>query len=288
MAAGGCESTPAGDGRGRRRIVSLGPAVTQMILALDAGDELVGVSGYCKSLPRRLPVVGDATSVNVEALLALRPTLVVAHISPDRLPRRLRELARRKRLKLLCIHLESLDDIYANLRLLGRHLDRARQAEQLIERIRKQLQQISAKVSNKPRVKVLFAANADHPLVAGSGTFIDQLIDIAGGRNVAESLTLWRSINKEVIIAMSPEVIIEAPADISPAAEAMLQRHRRYWMSLSSVPAVRHGRVYILPDASLTVPGVHVARTARVIAGCLHPELFEPPPAGLPPGGADR
>ena len=271
----GCDRSarPEAD-RSGPRLVSISPAVTDLLVRMDLGSSLVGVSSYCrwpKGAPgRKPPVVGNVTGMNYEALLRVSPTVVLMQIDPQRIPQRLRDLARRENFSVLSIQLETLADLERVTRELATLCSRAAAAEDLLARVSAGLDEVRRKVQGRPRPAVLFAISTNPTIIAGRGTFIDELIRTAGGRNVAARVgTGYIRVDKEAILHLKPDVVIEALACApNPGIE---HKATAYWSSLTTLPAVKTDRVHILFDPTMTIPGATVARSARRLTQLIHP-----------------
>ncbi len=137
------------------------------------------------------------------------------------------------------------------------------------------------------RPGVLLVTGRDPIYAVGRDTFLDELLTVAGGRNVAADAGFVRydaALNDEQVTRLAPEVIIEVAADLERPGPEELARRQRAWRNLD-VPAVRAGRVVVLADPSITIPGAHVGRTAMLFARAIHPEAFA---AGRPATGQDE
>ncbi|MCX5675800.1 MAG: hypothetical protein NTX87_12415, partial [Planctomycetota bacterium] len=131
-----------------------------------------------------------------------------------------------------------------------------------------------------PRAKVLFAfpmtVGSARIMVAGRGTFVDDLLGVAGAENAYPDAADWPSIGPQQVVALAPQVvIINATGEDAPADRA--QAIRLAWDSLPSVPAVAAGRVHVLTEAYLTIPGPRIGQAARLLAETIHPELRREP-----------
>ncbi|MEJ5250586.1 MAG: cobalamin-binding protein [Chthonomonadetes bacterium] len=229
-----------------RRIVSLTPGTTETLFAIGAGRQVVGVTAYCDYPPeaKRLPKVGDMRT-DVEAVVALRPDLVVAD---GVLNRRFIPQLERLKLPLLVIAPKSWLDVAKVIRLLGKATGHDRTAETLASRFEQEERKLRSRPANPHPVSVLFTLNVE-PLpmwVAGRDLFVNDMIRLAGGRNVAEDGgTNYYAISTEVLLTKDPDVIITTvPADrLSPLREHPVLRRLK---------AVRNGAVYSV-DSNLFV-----------------------------------
>jgi iron complex transport system substrate-binding protein len=262
------------------RILSLTPNVTEILFAMGLGDSLVGRSAYCTYPPeaQALPAVGDTTKLNLEEIVRLQPTLAFLVTRRQETVGRLEGLGIRT-VPLACDH---MDELFEAVRTLGRETGRPEAAEALLARIESGLAGVRARVRGLGRPKVLFAipmtVGSARTIVAGRGTFVDELLDVAGADNAYPDTADWPMVGPQQIIALAPDVVIvNAVDDIGPADR--LGAIRQAWQSLAGVPAVARGRVHILTEAHLTIPGPRIADAARLLAEAIHPDL---PPEARP------
>lgn len=229
-----------------RRIVSLTPGTTEVLFAIGAGGQVVGVTSYCDYPPeaKRLPKVGDMR-VNVEAVVALRPDLVVAD---GVLNRRFIPALERLKLPLLVIAPKAWLDVARVIRLLGKATGHDRQAEPLAQRFHQAEREARSHTASATKPGVLFALNVE-PLpmwVAGRNLFVDDMIRLAGGRNVAaDGGTDYYPLSAEALLMRNPDILIATvPEDrLSPLYEHPVLKRLR---------AVQNGWVYSV-DSNLFV-----------------------------------
>ena len=247
------------------RIVSLLPQVTELLVALGESDRLVGrIASESDSMLRRLPDVGDPVTPNLELIARLDPDLVIAWKGADAAADLL-ELFGRERVWLTAS--ERLVDLWANLEHLGHVLHREAEAEALVGRLRRELTLIEEATVTRRAPGVLYVVWDDPPIAAGPGSFLHELIGIAGGRNVFADLKLaWPTVSFEGIVARDPAIVIRPVNDpeSSPLAE------RNGW---KLVPAVRRGDVYVVDPELFAAPGIRVVDAARTLARAFHPTL---------------
>lgn len=248
-----------------RRIVSLAPSVTEILFALGLGGRVVGVSRF-SDYPRaaaKLPRVGSFLSPNVEAVVAARPDLVVAVPSPGN--RSGVEDLERLGLEVLVVRDRTLADLRVSIRAIARAAGVSQAGERLVSRIDNGLAIIAHRVAGAPRRRTLLVVDHDPLVVAGPGTLQHELIEMAGGENVAaRSPVRWPVWSLEAVIAASPEVIVDVAGHGGP------------WDRLSLVPAVRDHRLRILPSLAVLRAGPRVVEALAELARAIHPERFEP------------
>ena len=243
----------------RPRIVSFSPALTQIVFDMGLGEHVVGVTRYCQ-LPagQSRPVVGDAYNVSGEAILALRPEVVL--IQQD--PKAFEGLRRRDpSIRIEHFEIETLTDIASAMERIGQIAGRTELGSDRKEQFLAELESVRARA---PLPRVLFTDGHEPPLVAGKGTFIHQMVELAGGVNAAANYKGWVNLNKEAIQAAAPDVLIcRTDAGQEEAVKAR-------WMGLPNLPAARTGRVYMVTDRDWTIPSARMAKLARRLSEMMY------------------
>jgi iron complex transport system substrate-binding protein len=261
-------------GQEPRRIVSLVPALTEMLFAIGAGPQVVAVSSYDEepAAVKTLPRVGALLDPDVERILSLEPDLVVTYGSQDDLHAQLR----RARIPVFSYRHGGLAAVAGTIRALGVRTGHVEEAEALSSRIETRLSQLRARTAGRPRPRTLLVFGREpralrNIYVSGGQGFLHDMLEAAGGSNVfADVARESVQATTELILARAPEVILEMRSgDIATAAEA--DAEARSWTPLAAVPAVRDGRVVVLTGKGLTVPGPRVADQVERMAQALHP-----------------
>ena len=269
-----------------RRLVSLIPAATEILFAVGAGSQLVARTDYCDHPPaaRLLPSVGSGIRPAVEPILSFEPDLVVLFAGPDNAAsiERLRELGA----PVFAIRHNSIADLYRNIRRLGTLTGRSTAAESLAAGIEVALDSIAERRPDGPPVRVYYDLWGEPPHTIGGGSYLSDLIRIAGGRNVFGDLDVPSPrVSLEAILAARPDVIL-VPTGPSGADPLERLRARPGWTSLA---AVREGHVAGV-DADLAHRlGPRLPDAARAIADAI--ERVRPPApasAGKGAGGGGR
>lgn len=283
LAGGYARLTPAKvDARGKEvegplspsRIVSMAPNMTEILFALGLGESIVGVTQDSDYPPAALdkPKVGTFWQPNLEAVIAAKPDLVVALAFAQQ-----RELARRlQRINYECltVNLESIDDLFRAIALIGETAAAQEQARALSRDLQRQIHRIQAATAGLPRVRVLWVVQREPLRIAPRGTFINEMIELAGGENaVGPSLRNYPPIGAEQVIAAAPEVIIE-PAMVPGSPNGQRRQALAYWQKFTNVPAVVNQHIYVIDGDVVSRLGPRVPRGIETIAKCLRPELF--------------
>lgn len=261
------------------RIVSLVPALTEMLFAIGAGPQVVGVSSY-DDFPepvKSLPKVGALLDPDMERILSLRPTLVITYGSQTDVERQLE----RTKIRTFSYRHAGLAGLLRTMRDLGEAVGRTQEADRVVQDLQSRLDAVKTRVATQRPVRTLLVFERDPGslrglFVSGGVGFLHDMLVIAGGTNVFADVPR-ESVqpSMETILARAPDLILEIrPTGITPAD---VPRERRTWDTLSSIPAVRNGRVQILTGEYLVVPGPRVAQVTEAMARAIHPEVFTKP-----------
>jgi iron complex transport system substrate-binding protein len=259
------------------RIICAAPSVTEMVFALGRGDRVVGVSEF-SFFPHEAadkPRIGGLFNPSKEKIFALQPDLVVTQGQHAALSRFCRE----QDIPLINLHIETLDHIRSALEKLGRLLKAREKARRLIADLNSRLASVRDKTGSLPPRKVFLSlghtpGDLTGIMTASSGTFLQELIELAGGINIFHDLSArYPRVSKEALVTRTPEVIIEILAEgLSYKNKALL---RRDWERLSALPAGQEDRIHFLTQDYLLIPGLRAAQTAEAFARIIHPEAFD-------------
>lgn len=254
-----------------RRIVSLVPAVTEILFALGAGERMVGRTRYGVHPPeaRRVPSVGGGVRPSLERVVSRRPDVVVLFAGPDN-RETLGELER-VGLPTLALRHNDLEDLFRNLRRMGELTGRTEEARRLGARLRCRLEAVSRLTRAAPRRRVYYEVWSDPPITVGAGSYLDTLIAIAGGRNVFGHIRAPSPrVGPEAIVAADPDVILLSRR--GDREGGLPPTERPGWESLS---AVRNGAVRRVDGDLVHRLGPRLGDAARALAARIHPELEE-------------
>ncbi|MGQ0793235.1 MAG: ABC transporter substrate-binding protein [Deltaproteobacteria bacterium] len=256
-----------------KRIVSLSPSTTEIIYGVGAWARVVGVTLYADFPPEAatLPKVGGWVDPNIEAIFALKPDLVVMTDTQNQI---FGDKLRRIRLNTLSVEgNDSVRDILDSILAIGRALGRERQALALARSVEEEIEAVRAAVLNRKPRRALFVVGRnpgtlEDIYVIGRGSYIDELITIAGGRNVIETKALAVKISRESALSLNPDFIIEVNHEKPDKTAEVVA----VWSALTQVAAVKNGRVHVVRSASLLHPSQRITEGARMLAEILHPE----------------
>jgi len=256
-----------------QRIVSIIPAVTEMLFAIGGGAKVVGVSSYDRFPPEvsGLPRVGALLDPSVERILSLKPDLVILYATQTELKQRLE----RAHIPYYSYEHRALSDITATLRAIGVRVGASAPASRLADEIERSIAAVSRSVEGRPRPKTLLVFEREGSALrniyaSGGFGFLHDMVVAAGGENVfADVKQQSVQATSELILARRPEVIIELRYGDS-VKTADIPREMQAWDALSSVPAVRTHRVHVLIGDEFVVPGPRVVGAVRRLAQVIH------------------
>ena len=261
-----------------KRIVSLAPSNTEILFAVGAGDQVVGLTQYCNYPPeastRRALIGGfSANSISIEKILTLQPDLVVSAGSSHRT---VIEALEQINVPVLALDAQNLDGIYKNILMVGQVTGHDTQAQTLVDQMKQRVAAVSDKVKTTPaqeRPRVFYEVWDEPLMTAGSATFVHQVIELAGGVNIfADVKEQYPKVSPEVVVARDPDVIL-GPLTHSNALVASKIAARPGWQPIK---AVQKGRIAIVDGDVISRAGPRIVDAIEIVAKLLHPDRFKP------------
>ena len=257
-----------------QRIVSLVPALTEMLFAIGAGPQVVGVSSYDEYPPqvKSLPRVGALLDPDTERILSLTPDLVLTYGSQVDL----RAQLGRASIPTFDYRHGGLDHIFVTMRQLGQRTGHVTEATAIIAGIEARIQAVRARVAGKARPRTLLVFDREpralrNIYVSGGSGFLRDMLVAAGGQDVFDDIGRESvQATTETILIRAPEVILEIRSENIPPG-AGLDAEIASWSRLAAVPAVKNKRIYLVTGQQMTVPGPRVADGIERMAKVLHP-----------------
>lgn len=251
------------------RIVSIIPSTTEIAFALGLGDLIVGVSDnddYPAEAANKEKIGGF--EINFEKIVSLNPDIVLggAGITSEAV-KKLRELG----ITVIAVEPTSIDEVYASIALIAKATDTMEQGQKVIAQMKAEHAQVTDALKGisedaKPKVWV----ELDNTLyTTGKGTFMDQMVNLAGGINIAGNEEGWPQFTPEKVIELNPSVILVNYDYIENAVEQV--KTREGWGELD---AVKNNRVYQLDPNLVSRPGPRITQGLIQIAKFLHPDRF--------------
>jgi iron complex transport system substrate-binding protein len=259
-----------------QRIVSTSPSITETLFALGLGDRVVGVSRYCRypERVRSLPKVGTFLKPEPETIARLKPDLVYVHAGPNSVATQLAAIG----LRTAVVDRGSLPGVFSTIRQISAAAAVRERGDALVRELQGALDRVQTAVAGKPVRRVLVivgrgTGTLTDMIAVGPGSYLHDLIGIAGGENVTGSAKLeYPRISMETVISLKPDVII----DVGEMGETPADSDRRrtvteaLWAKQRLVAAVRSARVHAVNDEAFVVPGPRVVDVARAMAAWFH------------------
>lgn len=256
-----------------KRIVSLAPSETEGLFALGLDEQVVGVSDnddYPEAVKDK-PRMGGF-QVNVEAVIAAQPDLVMAaSLIDEATVKSLSDLG----IKVYRSNPKTVNEVIEHIKTLGQITDRQSEAEQLTKQMQEELTKVTEAVKGltedqKKKVYIEFSPG----WTVGKGEFMDEMITLAGGVNVASDITGWSEINEENIIKANPDVILYANSVIDENNQTLADiiKGRGGW---DQITAIKEDRVVGLDDNLLSRPGPRVTQGLIEVAKAIYPDLMK-------------
>lgn len=260
-----------------QRIISTSPSITETLFALGLGNRVAGVTDFC-TYPKeacQLPSIGGLVNPNMETMVALRPDLVLHLAHSTRMEQNTRTLG----IPSMRVDMDTVENILASIRFLGETLGVKKNAECLQNKLIDGINSYKKRLENVPPKEALLllggsSGSGRELYAAGRGTFLHQLLEISGGRNIIpESLAQYPRITKEFIIEKSPEVIIEAGPKPQLSLKQIKERTQG-WKRFPTIRAAQSGQIHYIGADYILIPGPRLLKILEDFSKALHPEVF--------------
>ncbi|MBN2136947.1 MAG: ABC transporter substrate-binding protein [Sedimentisphaerales bacterium] len=257
-----------------KRIVSLAPNLTEILYALGLEQKIAGVtllSDYPPDAAHK-PKIGTFWQPNIEAIIAAKPDMVITlgfNRQTD-IARRLERIG----CNCLTVNMEKVSELFEAIETIAAATGTQGRSAELALDLRTKLDRLSALMGNDAGTKVLWVISRDPLRVAGKETFVNELIELAGGVNaIGQTIHKYPPVGAEQVIACAPEVIIE-PAMGRKTVPEQKKEALVYWSKFENVPAVANGRIYVISPDAVCRLGPRLYQGVETVARCLKPELF--------------
>lgn len=261
------------------RIVSLAPSITEILFELGLDKNIIAVSSdsdYPTGAADKIQV-GTFWQPNTEAIIACKPDLVVTldfeqqKASADTLSR--------LGYRVLTLKIDKIKELWISIQKIGLATGCRQRADDMTNNIKEKLRELQNKTTSNEKGRVLWVIQPEPLRVTGRNTFINELIELAGGENaIGPTIQQYPSISTEELLACGAEVIIQSSMD-SDNIEQQQQAAELYWSKYPNLPAVKDKRIYVLSsDATLRL-GPRLPRAVEEIGHCIFPEIFPNNPA---------
>lgn len=254
-----------------QRIISLAPAMTEILFALGLDKRIVGVTEYCNYPPaaRSKPRIGGIVNPSLERILAQRPQLVVGmRLNPKPVLRAISKAG----VPTYAAEPRSVEQVMTTIATIGALTGDRHNADRLVKSLRARLTAVAQKVQKLPRPGVMLLYSQDPLWVAGADTFPDHALRLAGGRNAASDVKGYKQYDAEMLLARDPDVIFLTSME-GGKHEAQLRAFIER-PSMRGLSAVMKSRVYVINADIVDRAGPRVVEGVEQLAARLHPEAF--------------
>jgi len=263
-----------------QRIVSLAPSNTEILFALGLGSKVVGVTKFCDYPPEvpekvkngDIAVIGGFADPSIERIIALNPDLVLAASSlQEKVVKDLEE----KGIAVIALNPKKVDQILADIILVGRASGKLEEAENLTDHMRQLIDTVISKGENATyRPRVYYEVWYEPLYTIGPGTWQNELIEMAGGVNIfADAKEAYPIVSAEAVIERNPEIIVVKIGYMGSAQSAIWEdfEKRPGWIAIS---AVKNGRIYEIDENTVVRSGPRIVQGLQQLAKFIHPEIF--------------
>jgi iron complex transport system substrate-binding protein len=253
-----------------QRIVSLAPGITETLYALNLDDKIVGVTAFCNWPPqaRQKPRIGGFTNPSIEKIVSLKADLIIATADGNR--KETIQQLERIGLPVYVTNPSDTDGILKSILHIGEITNREKDAGKLVEKLQKRLDNITAQIRHKSKPRVFFQIGLEPVITAGRGTLINEVIERAGGVNVAGRDTArYPRYSAEGIMAGSPDIILFAPM----AGDKEFTAGKRFWQEFRGIPAVDNNRIYPIDTDLISRASPRIVDAIEKMALIFHPGI---------------
>ncbi|HNY50151.1 MAG TPA: cobalamin-binding protein [Smithella sp.] len=253
-----------------RKIVSLAPGITETLYALGLDNEIAGVTNYCNWPSRALkkPRIGGFSNPSIEKIVSLKPDLIIATVDGNRKDTVMQ--LERIGLPVYVINPSRTDKILEGILHIGEITNRKNIAAQLVKKLRARLRNITAQTKNKTKPRVFFQIGLEPLITVGGGTLIDEVIDRAGGFNIAGNDTArYPRYSAEGIMRGAPEIILFAPM----AHDREFTAVKKFWKQFDQISAVKNNQIYPVNTDLISRASPRLFDAIETMALIFHPEI---------------
>ena len=252
------------------RIVSLAPSITEILYYLGLGDRIVGVTKFSYYPPEALrkPKVGSYVDLNIEKIISLDPDLVIG--TADGNEPKIVDLLSQAGIEIFIINPRNIRSVIDTIEVIGHVCGVREKAEGIARELSGRIDMVLEKVGFKSKPLVFLQINLRPIMTVNHNTFHHDLIELAGGINMAQDMPFnYPTISIEEIIRRGPEVMIISRMD----RKGRFEKARDEWMKWTSIPAVKNNRVFLIDSDLIDRPSPRVIEGLETMAGLIHPEV---------------
>jgi iron complex transport system substrate-binding protein len=258
-----------------QRIISLAPNLTEILFKLGLEDNIIAVTNDSDYPPEAAKInsIGTFWQPDVESIIACRPDLAITLWFQQQ--QSVADTLSRLDYQVLTLKIETIDELFEAIEKIGISTGHSQQALTLISDIKEKLNNLREKFNPADKKRVLWVIQAEPVRIAGRNTFINEMIELAGGENAIDStIQQYPPISSEEILSCNAEVIIQSAMgtdNIDKQRDAALL----FWSSFSNLPAVKNNRIYVLDSDAVLRLGPRLPEGVEMIAHCLYEDIIE-------------
>lgn len=247
------------------RAVSLAPNLTEIAFAVDAGNQLVGVTTFCNypAEAQKIQKIGDTQTPNIENIIALKPQVVL--VSTASQMENFSKTLERQGVVVFVTNPDSLDDIYKTILQFGEIFGKDEKARQVVDELKKRVADVETKTNSAAATKVFLQISKEPLFTVGKDSFMTDLINRAGGASVTANVeTAYPNLSKETALALNPDAIILSDSEDNREPNDVFKNS----------PALRNGKVFRINADLISRPAPRIVEALEQMAKALHPESF--------------
>ncbi len=250
------------------KIASGAPSITEIVYAVGAQDKLVGVTEHCNypEEAKQKEIIGGYTGPNVEKIIELGVDLFITDTIADDVKQTLNDAG----ITVVVMTAKNYNDIYNKIASIGEMLDAKQAAENLIDDMKGRQEAALNAISGLKGKKVFHEVWHDPLMTSGPGTFIDEIIKMCGGENIAsDAESPYPEFSVEKLIERNPEVYLTADDGFKTVDDIKART------GYDQIDAVKNERIYFLDADVISRPGPRIVEALELIAEAMYPEVFE-------------
>ncbi len=254
------------------RVISLAPSITEIIYALKQENRLIGVTRYSDfpDAATQLPKIGSYVRLDLERIVALNPDLCIA--IKDGNPKEVIDRLESLNIPVYVVNPHNLKTVLDTILEIGKLLNADDNAEFLLTALHNRIERVKSLINQDTYRPGVFFQIGIAPIVSvGTGTFLHELIVLAGGKNLADGKTPYPRFSKEQVLALSPEIFIVT----SMARQAVFEQVKAEWSRWTSMPAVHNDRFFLVDSNLFDRPSPRLIDGLELLLTLIHPELLK-------------
>ena len=253
-----------------KRIVSLAPSHTEILFALGLGEKIAGVTDFCNYPKEALSKekVGSYQNINLEKIISLEPDLVIQYGQGNE---ETNNKMREAKIALVSYEPENVSQIEDTIVDIGKITNTEEKAKEIVSSMEKRKDAVVEKVKNAKKISTFYEIWYDPLMAAGPGSFMDELINLAGGKNIAgDAAEGYPQFDLEQLVERNPDVYLVSKDSKEKTTDSIRKRP-----GYEDINAVKNDRIYLLDPDIVSRPGPRIIDALELIAKSIHPELFK-------------